>query len=438
VKYDTIVVGGGAGGLAAALTLKSLRPEFSGLLIRKGRSQTISCSFPFVANADEMLKNAGVDLVVDEVVEIDRSRKLVKTAGGREFEYGKLVLATGAKPAKLNIPGIDLEGVYTASTEFDEIMGVHESLGKVKKVVIVGAGYIGIGFADELAGSREVHVVEVLDEVLALAFDREFGEIARRRLEERGVKFHLKASVEGIRGKGRVEEVVLSTGEVVPAEAVLISVGVRPNSELAAKAGLALDEYGHVVVDAYMRTSDPDIYAVGDVAQKRDYFTGKPVKAYFSSIAIAEGRVAAMHIAGVTPGKGFEGALPAFSTVIGGLALAAAGLTEAAAKKLGLEVLPVKVEAVNRHPANLPGAAKITLKAVFAKGDLRLVGVQMAGPEAVGEAINYAAAAIQQHLTAYDIVKMNYATQPLLTASPLTYPLQLAAFQAIAAASKQR
>jgi len=438
VKYDTIVVGGGAGGLAAALTLKSLRPEFSGLLIRKGRSQTISCSFPFVANTDEMLKSAGIDLVVDEVVEIDRAKKLVKTAGGREFEYGKLVLATGAKPAKLNVPGIDLEGVYTASTEFDEIMGVHESLGKAKKVVIVGAGYIGMGFADELAGSREVHVVEVLDEVLALAFDREFGEIARRRLEERGVKFHLKASVKEIRGKGRVEEVVLSTGEVVPADAVLFSVGVRPNSELAAKAGLTLDESGHVVVDAYMRTSDPDIYAVGDVAQKRDYFTGKPVKTYFSSIAIAEGRVAAMHITGTTPGKGFEGALPAFSTVVGGTAFAAAGLTEAAARKLGLDVIPVKVESVNRHPANLPGAAKITLKALFSKGDLKLVGVQMAGPEAVGEAINYAAAVIQQNLTAHDIVKMNFATQPLLTASPLAYPLQLAALQAIATASKQR
>ena len=438
MKYDTIVVGGGAGGLAAALTLKSLRPEFSGLLIRKGRSQTISCSFPFVANTDEMLKNAGIDLVVDEVVEIDRSRKLVKTAGGREFEYGKLVLATGAGPVKLNIPGIDLEGVVLVYKEYEQLAKTLEFLKSAKRIVIVGGGFVGLEFADDLAKGREVHVVEVLDEVLALAFDREFGEIARKRLEERGVKFHLKASVKEIRGKGKVEEVVLSTGEVVPAEAVLISVGVRPNSELAAKAGLTLDESGHVVVDAYMRTSDPDIYAVGDVAQKRDYFTGKPVKAYFSSIAVAEGRVAAMHIAGVTPGKGFEGALPAFSTVIGGLALAAAGLTEAAAKKLGLEVLPVKVEAVNRHPANLPGAAKITLKAVFAKGDLRLVGVQMAGPEAVGEAINYAAAAIQQHLTAYDIVKMNYATQPLLTASPLTYPLQLAALQAIAAASKQR
>jgi len=438
VKYDTIVVGGGAGGLAAALTLKSLRPELGVLLIRKARSQTISCSLPFVANADEMLKSAGVDLVVDEVVEIDRAKKLVKTAGGREFEYGKLVLATGAGPVKLNIPGIDLEGVYTASTESDEIMVVHESLGRVKKVVIVGAGYIGMGFADELADSKEVHVVEVLDEVLALAFDREFGELARRRLEERGVKFHLNASVREIRGKGRVEEVVLSTGEVIPAEAVLISVGVRPNSELAAKAGLTLDEFGHVVVDSFMRSSDPDIYAVGDVAQKRDYFTGKPVKAYFSSIAVAEGRVAAMHIAGIAPAKGFEGALPAFSTVVGDTVLAAAGLTEAAAKQLGIDVLPVKVEAVNRHPTNLRGAAKVTLKAVFVKSDLKLVGVQMAGSEAVGEAINYAAAAIQQSLTAYDIVKMNYATQPLLTASPLAYPLQLAAFQAIVTTSKQR
>jgi len=438
VKYDVIVVGGGAGGIAAALTLKALRPELKVLLIRKGKGQTISCSFPFVVNADTMLGEAGVELVIDEVVEVDRARKLIKTAGGREFEYGKLVLATGAKAVKPKIPGIDLEGVFTASTEFDEIMNVHENLGKAQRVVIVGAGYIGMGFADELAGGREVHVVEVLDEVLALAFDREFGELARRKLEERGVKFHLNASVREIRGKGRVEEVVLSTGEVIPAEAVLISVGVRPNSELAAKAGLTLDEFGHVVVDAYMRSSDPDIYAVGDVAQKKDYFTGKPVKAYFSSIAVAEGRVAAMHIAGIAPAKGFEGALPAFSTVVGDTVLAAAGLTEAAAKQLGIDVLPVKVEAVNRHPTNLRGAAKVTLKAVFVKSDLKLVGVQMAGSEAVGEAINYAAAAIQQSLTAYDIVKMNYATQPLLTASPLSYPLQLAAFQAIVTTSKQR
>jgi NADPH-dependent 2,4-dienoyl-CoA reductase/sulfur reductase-like enzyme len=448
MKYDVVVVGGGAGGLAVALALRSLRPDLRILIVRRTKLQPVPCSVPYIPETigsiegclipDAMVKNAGIDLVVDEVVEIDRAKKLVKTAGGREFEYGKLVLATGAGPVKLNIPGIDLEGVVLVYKEYEQLAKTLEFLKSAKRIVIVGGGFVGLEFADDLAKGREVHVVEVLDEVLALAFDREFGEIARKKLEERGVRFHLNASVKEIRGKGRVEEVVLSTGEAVPAEAVLISVGVRPNSELAAKAGLTLDESGHVVVDAYMRTSDPDIYAVGDVAQKRDYFTGKPVKTYFSSIAVAEGRIAAMHITGTTPGKGFEGALPAFSTVVGGTAFAAAGLTEAAARKLGLDVIPVKVETVNRHPANLPGAAKITLKALFSKGDLKLVGVQMAGPEAVGEAINYAAAVIQQNLTAHDIVKMNFATQPLLTASPLAYPLQLAALQAIATASKQR
>jgi NADPH-dependent 2,4-dienoyl-CoA reductase/sulfur reductase-like enzyme len=448
MKYDVVVVGGGAGGLAAALALKSLRPDLRVLILRRTRMQPIPCSVPYITETigsldgclipDAIVKNAGIDLVVDEVVEIDRARKLVKTAGGREFEYGKLVLATGAEPVRLNIPGIDLESVVLVYKEYEQLAKALEILKRAKRIVILGGGFVGLEFADDLASGREIHVVEVLDEVLALAFDREFGEIARRKLEERGVKFHLNASVEEIRGRGRVEEVALSTGEVLPADAVLVSVGVAPNSQLAAKAGLALDELGHVAVDSYMRTSDPDIYAVGDVAQKKDYFTSKPVRAYFSSIAVAEGRVAAMHIAGIAPAKGFEGAVPAFSTVIGGTAFAAAGLTETAARKLGLDVLPVKVEVVNRHPANLPGAAKITLKALFSRGGLKLVGVQMAGPEAVGEAINYAAAVVQQNPTAYDIVKMNFATQPLLTASPLVYPLQLAAFQAIAAVSKQR
>jgi NADPH-dependent 2,4-dienoyl-CoA reductase/sulfur reductase-like enzyme len=438
VKYDVVVVGGGAGGVAAALTLKHFRPELKVILIRKGKGQTISCSFPFVADVDTMLKEEGVDLAIDEVVEIDRARKLVRTASGKEFEYGKLVLATGAKPVKLNIPGIDLEGVFTASTEFDEIMSVHENLGKAKRVVIVGAGYIGMGFADELASGREVHVVEVLDEVLALALDREFGEIARRKLEERGVEFHLKASVEEIRGRGRVEEVALSTGEVLPADAVLVSVGVSPNSQLAAKAGLALDELGHVAVDSYMRTSDPDIYAVGDVAQKKDYFTSKPVRAYFSSIAVAEGRVAAMHIAGAAPAKGFEGAVPAFTAQLAGSFFAAAGLTEAAARRLGMNVVSATVDSVYSHSGFLEGGApklfKVLLKAVFTKGDYRLVGVQAMGPEAINELMSYAVSAIKQGLTAYDLASYPFASPPLWFRTPLTHPLQLAALKVLATA----
>jgi len=438
-----VIVGGGAGGLATALALRALRPDLRVLVVRRTAKQPIPCSVPYIVETigsvdgclipDAMLASAGVELAVDEVVEIDRGRKVVRTAGGREYGYGKLVLATGTRPARLNIPGVDLENVVLIYKEYEQLAKAYEVLKAAKRVVIVGAGFVGIEYADDLSkGGREVHVVEVLDEALPLAFDREFGEIARRALEARGVRFHLRASVKEIRGRGRVESVVLSTGEEIPADAVLISVGVTPNTEIARKAGLAVDEGGHLIVDSFMRTSDPDIYAVGDIAQKRDFFTGRPTRAYFSTLAVAEGRVAAMHIAGLNPSRGVEGVLPAYSTVVAGTVLAAAGLTEALASRLGISVIPVTVEAVNRHPGNLPGAAKVRLKALFARGDLRLVGVQIAGPEPVGEMINYAAAAIQSGLTAYDLVKLHLATQPLLTASPLVYPLQAAALRAIA------
>ena len=434
--------------MATSLTLKSLRPDLRVLILRRTKMQPIPCSVPYITETigsvdgclipDAIVKNAGIDLVVDEVVEIDRARKLVKTAGGREFEYGKLVLATGAGPVKLNIPGIDLEGVVLVYKEYEQLAKALEIIKKAKRIVIVGGGFVGLEFADDLASGREVHVVEVLDEVLALAFDREFGELARRKLEEKGVKFHLNASVREIRGKGRVEEVVLSTGEVIPAEAVLISVGVRPNSELAAKAGLTLDEFGHVVVDAYMRSSDPDIYAVGDVAQKRDYFTGKPVKAYFSSIAVTEGRIAAMHIIGTTPSKGFEGALPAYTAFLTGSFFAAAGLSEAQARRLGLNVVSATAESVYSHSGFLEGGMptliKILLKAVYTRSDLRLVGVQAVGPEPVNEVMSFAVAAIKQGLTAYDLAAYPFASPPLWFRTPLTHPLQLTALKVIAKA----
>ena len=436
-----MIVGGGAGGLSTALALRALRPDLSVLVIRRTKVQPIPCSVPYIVETigsvdgclipDALLTEAKAELLVDEVVEIDRARKVVRTRGGREIGYGKLVLATGTSPLRLKIPGAELENVVLIYKEYERLVEVYNVLKRAKRVVIVGAGFVGMEYADDLARGREVHVVEVLDEALALAFDREFGEIARRALEAKGVKFHLGRSVREIRGSGRVEGVVLDNGEEIGADAVLISVGVAPNTEVAKAAGLATDEAGHLIVDSFMRTSDPDIYAVGDIALKRDFFTGRPTRAYFSTLAVAEGRVAAMHIAGLNPSRGVEGVLPAYSTVIAGTVLAAAGLTEAAAKRLGLSVVPVTVEAVNRHPANLPGAAKVKLKALFARGDLRLVGVQVAGPEPAGEMINYAAAAIQSGLTAYDLVKLHLATQPLLTASPLTYPLQLAALQAL-------
>ncbi|MEM1509567.1 MAG: FAD-dependent oxidoreductase [Thermofilaceae archaeon] len=441
-KFDVVVVGGGAGGLAVALALKSLRPNFKVLVVRRTKAQPIPCSVPYIVEtigstdgcliSDTVLTGASVELAIDELVEIDRGRKVVKTASGREYRYGKLVLATGTNPVKPKIPGVELDNVVLIQKEYEPLTKAFNVLKSAKKIVIIGAGFVGVEYADDLAEGREVHIVEVFDEVLPLAFDREFGEIARKELEGKGVKFHFKTRVREIRGRDRVEKVILDAGEEIEADAVLISVGVTPNTEIARKAGLAVDESGHLIVDSFMKTSDPDIYAVGDIAQKKDFFTDHPTRAYFATLAVAEGRIAAMHIAGLAPSRGVEGVLPTYSTVVSGTVLAAAGLTETLARERGLDVIASAVETVNRHPANLPGASRIKLKAIFTRSDLRLVGVQVAGPESVGEMVNYAAAAIQSGLTAFDIVKLQLATQPLLTASPLAYPLQLAALRTLA------
>ncbi|MGB9708674.1 FAD-dependent oxidoreductase [Infirmifilum uzonense] len=440
-RYDVVIVGGGAGGLATALALKTLRSDLKVLVIRRTKSQPVPCSVPYIVETigslegclipDSILTSSGAELLIDEVVKINPEEKFVLTSSGRKINYDKLVLSMGTSPAKLNIPGIGLKGVVLISKEGEPLAQALEVLKNAKRIVIIGAGFVGMEYADDLAKGREIHVVEVLDEALALSFDKEFGEIARKNLEAKGVKFHLKTGVKEILGNGKVEKVLLSNGDQLDADAVLIGVGVTPNTEIAREAGIELDEQGHVIVDSFMRTNIPDIYAVGDIAQKRDFFTGKPIRAYFATLAVFEGRVAAMHIAGVNPSKGCEGILPVFSTTIAGTALTAAGLTESAAEKLGLKVIAVTVEALNRHPASLPGVYKIKFKALFSKGDLRLVGVQIAGPESVGEMINYAAAAIQSNLTAYDIVKLQYATHPLLTASPIVYPLHMAALSAI-------
>ena len=441
MEYDVVVVGGGAGGIAVSLAVKSIYPDKKVLVIRRTKKQPIPCGVPYIVETigsvekniipDTIYEANGIDLVIDEAIEIDRDQKKVKTRKGDSYSYDKLVIATGAGPVRLNIPGIDLENVILVHKEYEPLLEIFPRLRDAKKIVIIGAGFVGMEFADDLAKSREIHIVEILDEALPLSFDREFGEQARRELELRGVKFHLKTSVAEIKGDGKVGKVVLSNGEGIPADAVLVSVGVAPNSELARRAGLRLDERGHIIVDEFMRTSDPDIYAVGDVIQKKCFFTGKPIKAYFSSLAVIEAKIAALNMFKKASLGFSDGVLPVYSTVIGNIAFAAAGMTENMAKKNNLDVTPIIVETINRHPGCLPRATKIRLKGLFMRKNLRLIGVQISGPECVGELINYAASIIQMKLTAYDMIKLQVATQPKLTPSPISYPLYEAALRAI-------
>lgn len=441
MHYDVVVIGGGPAALAFISAFKQLYPNRSLLVIRRTKKQPIPCAVPYIVNvlggvdnnlmSDEIYQQLDIDLLIDEVIEIDRERKVVRTKAGREVAYDKLVIATGASPTKIPIEGIDLDNVVLVYKEYDSLKYAYEKLSKAKRIVIVGAGFVGLEFADDLADGREIHVVEILDEVLPLSFDKEFGELARKELEKRGVIFHLNKSVSKIAGDRKVEKVVLSDGTEIKADAVLVAVGVKPNSEIAIKAGLKVDGGGHILVDRFMRTNDPNILAIGDVAQKKDFLFDAPTKAYFATLATIEGYIAAINI--YSPGKMQApiGALPVFATKIGDLAFAAAGLTERLAKRLGIKTLSVTVESINRHPSSLPSARKILFKALFEESTMRFLGAQIAGPEPVVEIMNSAAVMIELGLTAYQILTLQYATHPLLTASPSNNPIKKAAFSAV-------
>jgi pyruvate/2-oxoglutarate dehydrogenase complex dihydrolipoamide dehydrogenase (E3) component len=219
----------------------------------------------------------------------------------------------------------------------------------------------------------------------------------------------------------------------LPADVVLQSVGVRPNSALAAEAGLAIGPTGAVQVDRAMRTSDPDVFACGDCAEKVSFFTGGPSKLWLASIATTEARVAGANLYGIT--RASTGAIGVYSTVIGETALATAGLTESGAEAAGYCAVVGRASGVNRHPGVMPGGQNLALKLLFERQTRVLIGGQLMGAKSGGELINAVSACIQQRMTADQIATFQTGTHPALTASPIAYQLVNAAEDAIGALS---
>jgi NADPH-dependent 2,4-dienoyl-CoA reductase/sulfur reductase-like enzyme len=213
---------------------------------------------------------------------------------------------------------------------------------------------------------------------------------------------------------------------------VLVSVGAKPSSHLAEKAGLRIIENGSIWVDDYMRTDTEDVFAVGDCALKRDFFTRKAAPVWLASTATAEARNAGTNIYGIRVLHQIQGTIAAFSTQIGGKSFASAGMTCRTCKKEGFRHVTATAVAPDRHPGMLPGASELTVKLVFADRSGILLGGQVSGGPSVGELINVIALAIQKKVTVRELDMMQIATHPLLTSAPTVHPLINAAHQALA------
>ncbi|MDR1871026.1 MAG: FAD-dependent oxidoreductase [Deltaproteobacteria bacterium] len=427
-KY--VIIGGVAGGATAATRLRRLDESAEIIILEKGEYISYGgCGLPYyigglVDGRDKLtlqnpqgLKNRyNIDVRIrSEALAIDPAAKtvLVKDlAGENEYteSYDKLILAPGGSPFKPPMPGVNSPGVFTLRTipDGDRIIDfVKEN--HPKSATIVGAGFIGIELAENFrALSLEVNILQLSDQVLPI-LDRDMVPMVHAALRAAGVNLYLNNSLEAItlNPEGGLN-LKLNTG-TLKTDLVVLSVGVRPDSALAKNAGLKVDDRGGIVVDSQMMTSDPDIYAVGDVALITDFVTGLPAMVPLAAPATKQARIAADNICGL-PSK-YEGSVGTSILKVFDLTVALTGMSEKAAKARGVAYDKIFLLASD-HVNYYPGAKPMWLKVLFDTDKGRLLGAQIVGLQGVDRRIDVLAVALRARLAPEEIAALDLAYAP--------------------------
>ncbi|MCP4573507.1 MAG: FAD-dependent oxidoreductase [bacterium] len=440
---DVLVVGSSAAGLVAALTAKSTDPSRSVTVVRPEEKTLVPCGIPYtfgsiestdrnILPSDKMFADAGVELVFGTVAEIQTGRRFCRLESGEEIGWKRLVLATGSAPYVPSwLPGTDKLNVFTVPKDKTYLDAMKLELQAAERVVVIGAGFIGVEISDELAQQgKQVVLMEKLPQILGAAFDADVANRAEEILKERGVTVQIEADVREIRGGDRASGVVLADGTVLDADAVVLAVGYRPRSRIAVEAGLVVDEAGFIVVDEYLRTSAEGIFAVGDCAQKTDFATRKAIPVMLASTACAEARTAGINLFKLSAVKTFSGTISIFSTALGDTGFGVAGLTETQARKESFDIVTGIFEGMDKHPGALAHTHRQFIKLVVGRESGVILGGEILGGLSTGELTNMLGFIIQNRMDVNAVLTSQIGTHPLLTASPAGYPLLKAAADA--------
>ena len=423
-----LVIGGVAGGAGAAAKARRVSEDWEIIMFERGSYVSFAnCGLPYyigkvIEDREELLlfspelfkSRFNVDVRLNtEIVDLDRKKKTVTAQGpdGKTYKekYDKLVIATGGKPITLPVPGAELEGVYHVFTvpDADAIASKLET--GTKSAVVVGGGFIGLESAENLAARGvKVTLVEKLPQVMS-NMDPEFSEVIIKELEKLGVTVLTGVGMKAITGKGAVKGVELDDGTKVKCDMVVMAAGVRVNTELAQKAGLRIGETRGVWVDAGMRTSDPDIYAAGDIAESVHLVSGKKVRISLAGSANKQGRVAGANAVGGN--MLFKGVLGTAILKVGGLTAARTGLSAREAEDLGLDFESVYVPGFS-HATYYPDSKPIIMKYTVQKQTGKLLGAQAIGRDGVDKRIDVLSTAIYGNMTVFDLENLDLAYAP--------------------------
>ncbi len=445
---DILVIGAGPAGGVCAVTAKINNPEKKVILIREHDKQLVPCSIPYIfGNTLGSVENGvapcgispGIDVEshVGKVQNIDIENKIAYY-DDVELSFNKLVFATGSVPFVHESlqHSLSLDGVYTVAKDIKIIRDLKEYSNDKQKIIIVGSGFIGVEIAMEFTEiGKDVTIIGGSEFILNRAFDEDIAQEAQKIVEDAGVKYIGSDRVVEIIDKNSdniVNSVKLKSGRIVDADMVILATGYKPNTELAVKAGVSLGHYGGIWVDDYMRTENPDIFAIGDCAARRGFISKSPSKVMLASTSAAEARVAGSSLYGIKYLKGMSGTISIFSTKIGNTVFASAGVTANKAEvKTNTTMVIGSFSGINRHPSKMPGANRQYVKLIVSRYSGQILGGQVIGGDEAGEIINLIGHIIESGKNVYNVMSMQIATQPMLTAAPTNYPLIMAAIMAI-------
>ena len=424
-----IIIGGVAGGATTAARIRRVDESAEIILLEKGKYISYAnCGLPyyiggvieereklFVQTPEAFSTRFRVDVRTEnEVIFIDRKRKTVTVRQSSEdtYEesYDKLLISTGASPVRPPLPGIDLSGIFTLRNvaDTDKIKAYIDSHAP-RKAVVVGAGFIGLEMAENLhAQGAKVSIVEMGNQVMA-PIDFSMASLVHQHLMDKGVNLYLEQAVASFERNGKGLKVNFKNGQSIAADIVILSIGVRPETNLARAAELTIGPAGGIAVNAYLQTSDESIYAIGDAIEYRHPITGKPWLNYLAGPANRQGRIAADNILGAK--IAYEGSIGTSIAKVFDMTVASTGLPGKRLRVEGIEYMSSTIHP-SSHAGYYPDAMPMSIKITFDKQTGRLYGGQIVGYDGVDKRIDELALVIKHEGTIYDLMKVEQAYAP--------------------------
>lgn len=424
-----IIIGGVAGGATTAARIRRSDEKAEIILLEKGKYISYAnCGLPyyiggvikereklFVQTPEAFSTRFRVDVRTEnEVIFIDRKRKTVTVRQSSEdtYEesYDKLLISTGASPVRPPLPGIDLNGIFTLRNVSDtdrikEYINQHAP----RKAVIIGAGFIGLEMAENLhSQGAEVSIVEMGNQVMA-PIDFSMASLVHQHLMDKGVNLFLGQAVASFEKEGKGLKVFFKDGHSISADIVILSIGVRPETNLARAAELTIGEAGGIAVNDYLQTSDESIYAIGDAIEFRHPITGIPWLNYLAGPANRQGRIVADNILGAK--IPYEGAIGTSIAKVFDLTVATTGLPGKKLRQAGINYLSSTIHP-SSHAGYYPDAMPMSIKITFDKETGKLYGGQIVGYDGVDKRIDEIALVIKHQGTIYDLMKVEQAYAP--------------------------